>query len=235
MKKNSREIILFRAGICSLLALIIVVAQVGMSFASSEYNVNENDCRSINGVDIIPVDNTTMVLQSNDGSATLSIIEKDNIIKYQIQTDDGEVDYFVVDKENDTLFSSQTGKTVAIQEFREVGKNAQEIEGKATWPKTYKISYKKLRNVVSSTANQYTLATAIIVVAAAVANVTISTTAGVVMALISASFVTIIQGLEHPSNNKGIAVKVNRKKVTEYHGNYQWTGYKYNITKVSTY
>lgn len=135
------------------------------------------------------------------------------------------------------MYSSQTGQTVTIQELSidQSVENQKAAKAKSNWPKTYSISYKKLRSVVSSTANKFTIAVAIITVAAAIMGVTISTAGGVVVALIGAGFVAIYEGLKYPKKTKGVKVKVDRKKVTEYHGNSSWTGYRYNVVKVWTY
>ncbi|WP_143404593.1 hypothetical protein [Hornefia porci] len=226
-----------------MIAFTLIVTMPATAFGATKIDPGDSidhkiDMALSDDIKALQIDENTVKLYDYENSAILKIHENEGVIKYDVKVDgESESDYFLINKEKGTLYSSQTGQTVTIQELSidQSVENQKAAKAKSNWPKTYSISYKKLRSVVSSTANKFTIAVAIITVAAAIMGVTISTAGGVVVALIGAGFVAIYEGLKYPKKTKGVKVKVDRKKVTEYHGNSSWTGYRYNVVKVWTY
>ena len=163
----------------------------------------------------------------------LNVVENNSIMKTEIKTKngnnyDGEI---IWNKKDNTIYSSYTQKTVNVDTLTSSEKKLKSVESS----KRYRISYKELSDFVSDTSNMYTVAAAIIVVAAALVGATIETGPGIIMELIGASMVIITWGLNAQRPDKGVYVDVNKHLIKKHQGNQIYTVEVYRISNVGTY
>lgn len=213
--------------LCIVLALGLILGMSTSVFAETTASMEEE-------LSIMKLNSDSYLLSDGEQTAVMQIEETDSFAKVTINENETE-NYFYVDKKEETMYSSYTKKTIKFSDSDSDSAISPMAAGNVVSSKTYKISYKKLANVVSDTSDKFSVASAIITLIAIQAGVSISTGATALIAIISISFSTIIKGIKGASSSHGIKVVVNKVKIKRHQGGNFVTAYRYVIASVGTY
>ena len=220
-----------------LLALAMVFSTSVISFAGTIQTENLN---------ITPLTDTTYMLSDGKDTAIMKFSETSQNLKVEITNASG-VDsdngYFLIDKTTGNIYSSFTGESINTSDIITKGgmqiDNSEDISttavGDVVWSKTYKVSYAKLAKLCNSASSNLTIASAIITCVAAVAGVTISTTAIMLISVTTIGFEVIKAGIKSKSSSHGISAKVQKVEIQKHQGGRLVTGYSYKIKSVGAY
>jgi hypothetical protein len=215
-----------------LLGISMVLSANSIAMANVDVEIEGKN------LEITKLSDEMLILTGEEGSAFMNARENDEEIIVSVECLQGSVEdgFFIYNKNDETIYSSYTEKTFYISDIASGNEIAPNAAGDVVSRKTHYISYAKLADAITPSSSDISIASAIITLIAVAQGVTISTTATVILALMSTSaWDAVRNGITNRSSNHGIKVVVATVEIQKHQGGKFVTGYKYEIESVSTY
>ncbi len=219
-----------------IVSLIMLVVMAACSFTTTCFadSINED------GIEITPVNDNALIISDGEDSVLMECESNESEDIYSVTDLEGEEEdyYFSYDKDSNTLYSSLTGEYIDLSEDEELTPSSQiepiyEIQSERVGAKYVIISYKKLAQSVLPSSSQINIASAILVIAAAVLGVTLSPAASAIIPLIP--WDTIRTGISNKASNHGVRLLVGIYTQRRHEGGKIVYGHKYKVEKVTAY
>lgn len=178
-------------------------------------------------------DNSLLMKDNKTGtSAVLNIQENENTMKVSVKESNNTENYITWDKKTDKIYSSYTGITSNVSDLK---MDDASLLASSSKTKTYRISYEKLSHYVDKTASSLDIASALLLVVAAVAGVSIASGPAAVVTLISGIIAAIGIGLGLKDPGTGLYVTLGEKVRSKYQGSHKFTYVTWEVLSVGTY
>lgn len=215
-----------RKSISILLVVALVMSMSFSVFAGTGVTISTEGGQ----LSVIPINENTCLISDETGIATINskVTSTEEIISLNGTERDG---YLSIDRNTGTLYSSFTGNTVRIEDLIEK-ETIRPMDAGKTTVYEYKISYKRLGEVITASATKKELAVAIVGIIGAVQGVTLA--ASTIMLTIGTTLFKDIMAGVAKKKPGGIVVQVNLTKTTRHQGGNIVPAYRYTVS-VSQY